>query len=140
MLCVPDTMLISCIVVTSREVPNFNISFLKLFIGDTITIARVSPAVIILRPPEKLVIEVRTTGEYQVHFWIRNENLFSESGFPVMFPQEFPNFFEIFVRDNTTDDDLGTYRVAPTLSFANTQTHPILPGTLGVDFAVIAPG
>ena len=96
--------------------------------------------VIILRPPEKLVIEVRTTGEYQVHFWNKNENLFSHSGFPVMFPQEFPNFFEIFVRDNTTDDDLGIYRVFLTLRTANTQTHTILPGPQGVDFAVIAPG
>ena len=62
------------------------------------------------------------------------------SAFPVMFPQEFPNFFEIFVRDNTTDNDLGIYRVQPTLSTANAQTHTILPGVEGVDFAVIAPG
>ena len=57
-----------------------------------------------------------------------------------MLPQEFPNFFEIFVRDNTTDDDLGIYRVSLTLSTANAQTHTILPGIDGVDFVVIAPG
>ena len=112
---------------------------LKLFTGDTITIERVSPAVIILRPPEKLVIEVRTSGEYQVHFWFKNKNLFSSSAFPVVLPDEFPNFFEIFVRDNTTDDDLGIYRVQPTLG-ANAQTHTIMPGPSGVDFTVIAPG
>ena len=112
---------------------------LKLFTGDTVIIERVSPAVIILRPPEKLVIEVRTSGEYEVHFWRRNENVFSTSGFQVMFPDEFPNFFEIFVRDNTTVDDLGIYRVLPTLTAANAQTHAVIPGT-GVDFAVIAPG
>ena len=96
--------------------------------------------VIILRPPEKLVIEVRTSGEYQVHFWTRDENLFTTAGFPVMLPQEFPNFAEIFVRDNTTNDDLGIYRVSPTLAAANSQTHTTLPGVQGVDFAVIAPG
>ena len=117
---------------------------LKPFAGNTIVIERVSPEVIILRPPEKLVIEVRTSGEYQVHFWSRNENIFSAqpgSSFQVMLPQEFPNFAEIFVRDNTTDDDLmTTYRVRLSLATANTQTHTLLPGPQGVDFAVIAPG
>ena len=97
--------------------------------------------VIILRPPEKLVIEVRISGEYEVHFWRRNENLFGTTGnFQVMLPDEFPNFFEIFVRDNTTDDDLGIYQVQPALTSANSQTHVVIPGTDGVDFAVIAPG
>ena len=96
-----------------------------------------SPEIIFLRLPEKLVIEVRTTGEYEIHSWIRDENLFTTAGFPVMLPQEFPNFAEIFVRDNTTDDDLGIYRVQPSLTTANAQTHM---GTQGVDFAVIEPG
>ena len=96
---------------------------LKLFTGDTVIIERVSPEVIILRPPEKLIIEVRTSGEYEVHFWRRNENLFSTAGFQVILPDEFPNFFEIFVRDNTTEDDLGIYRVQLTLTPANSQTH-----------------
>ena len=114
---------------------------LKPFTGDTVIIESVSPAVIILRPPEKLVIEVRTSGEYQVHFWIRNENLFGTSGnFQVMLPEEFPNFAEIFVRDNTTVDDLGIYSVRPTLANVNSQTHTILPDPDGVEFAVIAPG
>ena len=56
-----------------------------------------------------------------------------------MLPDEFPNFAEIFVRDNTTDDDLGIYRVRPILG-SNAQTHTVIPGTDGVDFAVIAPG
>ena len=114
---------------------------LKLFTGDTVIIERVSPAVIILRPPEKLVIEVRTSGEYEVHFWRRNHYLFGTSGnFQVMVPEEFPNFFEIFVRDNTTDDDMGIYGVRSTLTSANAQSHTLLPGPDGVDFAVIAPG
>ena len=86
---------------------------------------------------------MRTTGEYQVHFWIKDENLFNllGSNFQVMIPSELPNFAEIFVRDNTTAErDLGIYRVQPTLTTANTQTHTILPGPEGVDFAVIALG
>ena len=84
---------------------------------------------------------MRTTGEYQIHFWYKNENVFGiSSNFQVMFPDEFPNFAEIFVRDNTTNDDLGIYRVQPTLTMANAQTHTVMPGTDGVDFAVIAPG
>ena len=119
--------------------PHILLLCLKPFTGDTVIIERVSPEIIILRPPEKLVIEVRTSGEYEVHFWHKNENLFSLTGFPVVLPDEFPNFAEIFVRDNTTNDDLGIYRVQPSLG-ANAQTHTIMPGTSGVDFAVIAQG
>ena len=112
---------------------------LKPFTGDTVIVERVSPAVIILRPPEKLVIEVRTSGEYLLLNWRKNENQFGTSNFQVMVPDEFPKFFEILVRDNTTDDELGIYRVLPTLANANTGTHTIVPGS-GVEIAVIAPG
>ena len=112
----------------------------KPFTGDTVIIERVSPAVIVLRPPEKLVIEVRTSGEYEVHNWRKNENQFGTSNFQVMVPEEFPNFFEIFVHDNTTDDDLGIYGVSPRLANYNAQTHTILPRYDGIEIAVIAPG
>ena len=80
-----------------------------------------------------------TSGEYQVHFWNKDETQFGISGkFRVMFPNEFPNFFEIFVRDNTTDNDLGIYRVRPRLG--DNFQHTVLPGTSGINFAVIAPG
>ncbi len=54
-------------------------------------------------------------------------------------PQDFPNFAEIFVRDNTTADDLGVYIVNPQLKSGSSQTHTIVP-TGGVEFAVTAPG
>ena len=44
----------------------------------------------------------------------------------VMRPQEFPNFYEMFVRDNTTAEDEGVYIVAPQLKTGtdiNTFTH-----------------
>ena len=87
--------------------------------GETLTISRVSPEAIILRPPEKLVIEVETTGRYEVIFWSRNGNQFSEmiDQFFVRFPfvsstsSELANYFEIFVREPTTESDFGVYEV-----------------------------
>ena len=91
---------------------------------------------IILRPPEKLVIEVRVSGEYSVLFWYKGASgSFIPNG---MLPQQFPNFHEIFVRDNTTVDDEGLYIVIPQLKSGTSLTHTIIP-TGGVEFAVIAP-
>ncbi len=56
-----------------------------------------------------------------------------------MRPQEFPNYFETFVRDNTTAEDEGFFIVQPQLNPGTIQTHNIMP-TGGVDFGVIAPG
>ena len=105
--------------------------------GTTIRIERVSPELIILRPPEKLIIEVRVSGEYEVLFWRKGSiNTFIPGQ---MLPQEFPNYFETFVRDNTTAGDEGFYIVHPQYNPGTTQTHIITP-TVGVDFGVIAPG
>ena len=88
--------------------------------GDTLTISRVSPEAIILRPPEKLVIKVEATGRYESISWSRNGNLYSEmmtNPFFVRFPNVFPtsselvNYFEIFVREPTTESDFGVYEV-----------------------------
>ena len=107
-----------------------------MYTGNTILVERISPEVIILRPPEKLVIEVRVSGEYSVLFWVK-------SGFtPIpqaMRPQEFPNFYEMFVRDNTTAEDEGLYVVAPQFKTGTESTHALTPPG-GVDFAVIPPG
>ena len=74
---------------------------------------RVSPRIIVLDPPEKLVLETRASGGYQQFDWSKNGNVFTTAQgrqFTVTI-QEFPNFFEIFVRDNTTTNDLGVYEV-----------------------------
>ncbi len=106
-------------------------------VGPTIRIERVSPEVIILRPPEKLVIEVRVSGEYEVLFWYKGTSHTFIPG--QMRPQGFPNYFETFVRDNTTADDEGFYIVRPQFKPGTTQSHVLIP-TDGVDFGVIAPG
>ena len=87
-----------------------------LYTGDNV-LERISPRVIVLDPPEKLVIETRASGGYQLFDWLRNgneirtaESIQSSSPFIITL-QEFPNFFEIFVRDNTTANDLGVYDV-----------------------------
>ena len=74
---------------------------------------RISSQVIVLDPPEKLVIETRASGGYQQSEWSKNMNPFTTAQgqpFTVTF-QEFPNFFEIFVREPTTVNDLGVYEV-----------------------------
>ena len=74
---------------------------------------RISSQVIVLDPPEKLVIETRASGGYRQIDWTRNENPFTLTpGQPFTVTlQEFPNFFEIFVREPTTVNDLGVYEV-----------------------------
>ena len=93
--------------------------------GDNM-LERVSPRVIVLDPPEKLVIETRASGGYQWLEWSKNGFPFRAAGTPGTSPfivtiQEFPNFFENFVRDNTTADDLGVYEVEVVLSPGQTQ-------------------
>ncbi len=105
--------------------------------GNTIRIERVSPEVIILRPPEKLVIEMRVSGEYEVLFWFKGTTSTFIPG--QMRPQEFPNYFETFARDNTTADDEGFYIVQPQYKSGTSQTHDLIP-IGGIDFGVIAPG
>ena len=74
---------------------------------------RISPQVIVLDPPEKLVIETRASGAYRQIDWQRNGNPFTLARgqpFSVLL-QEFSNFFDVFFRDNTTVNDLGIYTV-----------------------------
>ena len=101
--------------------------------GSPLTLEAVSPSTIILSPPEKLVLEVRATGQYNFIVWTRNQNPAGSSGFPVINNDNFAHFSEIYAKDMTTMDDLGLYDVqlpgAPGISAADT-----------IEFAVIAPG
>ena len=65
-----------------------------------------SPPVVFLTPPEKLVLEVRTSGGYDFIFWTRvGDRSFSQNA-----TTELVNFHEIFVRQPTTTSEYGTYR------------------------------
>ena len=103
--------------------------------GEILTIEKLTPTIIILRPPGKLEMEVRTTGQYNFIDWRRNgESFTTNETFQPEIPQEFPNFFEIYVREPTTTDDLGVYEVK--LVPFQGQQAPLHV----VEFAVILPG
>ena len=102
--------------------------------GETLTLESVSPTAIVLRPPEKLVLEVRATGRYNFINWNRNGISFASGGaFQPQIPEEFPHFYEIYVHEPTTTDDLGVYEV----DLVPSQGQPA-PNE--VDIAVIPPG
>ena len=86
---------------------------------------------IFLRPPEKLVIELKATGRYLRIQWQKN-------GLSANIPQgpnEFPNHYEIYVVGETTEDDFGLYEVS-LFPFDITGQRAV-PGEL--DFVVIPP-
>ena len=90
-------------------------------------------SIIILRPPDKLVLEVRATGRYTLIEWRRNGvgfSVFPGSSFPVTL-QELPNIFEIFVREPTTRDDLGVFTA---------ELNPAVTVTDFIHFAVVGAG
>ena len=84
---------------------------------------RVSPQVIVLSPPEKLVIETRASGGYSQFDWERNGEPFGSNSFIVTL-QEVPNFFEIFVREPTNASDLGVYEVEAGVSEVDFTVTP----------------
>ena len=54
-------------------------------------------------------------------------------------PLELPNFYEMFTRDNTTEEDVGLYIVTPYLKTGTASLYTLVPSG-GVDFAVTPPG
>jgi len=90
------------------------------FTGVTNNLERISPQVIVLNPPEKLVIETKSSGGYQHYDWVRNGDPVATGSFAATLA-EFPNFFEIFVREPTTMDDLGVYEVHLQIAVGQTQ-------------------
>ena len=83
------------------------------------------------------MIEVRVSGDYEVMSW--NKSYHGQFIPGLMEPQELPNFYEIFVRDNTTDEDLGIYTVTTQLKSEKTDLYTLIPSGV-VDFAVVPPG
>ena len=105
---------------------NHNVVFLE-------NISLATPEVIFVRPPEKLVIEVKASGHYQRIAWERNSVPLASS-IPQN-PKEFSNYYEIFVLGETTEDDLGLYEVSIfAYDIFNQRREPS-----DIDFIVIAP-
>ncbi len=83
-----------------------------LFAGDMLRLSRITPQLIIIEPPEKLVIEVQSSGAYDVINWRRNgaSYTFNDPDFPIS-SDRFFYFSEAYVREPTSVDDLGLYEV-----------------------------
>ena len=83
------------------------------FVGDLVNTISDTPNVII-KPPEKLVLEAEAFGAYSAIEWLKNGLSASPSN-PNNFPGDpriFPNFFEFHVQDPTNENtDLGIYTV-----------------------------
>ena len=96
---------------------------------STLYLENISPTVIYLHPPEKLVIEVRCRGRYSGISWDRtgasiNKTLLS-------------NHDEIYALGSTTEADYGFYQVILTPSPPSFQI--IVPDNI-LEFLVTAPG
>ena len=100
-----------------------------LFITGSFTVPeRVSPIVVFIIPPEKLVLEVSASGGYSSIVWSRDGNALGTPAAPAVL-SEFTHFFEIFVREPTTTSDIGLYDI----SYSGA-------GAIGAGIIVTSPG
>ena len=95
---------------------------------NTIFPESISPEVIFLRPPEKLIIEIHVVGRYSRFVWHRNGTDVQQS---LLF-----NFNEIYVVEETTTADFGHYQFIPFSSPPTVQL--VRPPQL--NFIVTSPG
>ena len=83
-----------------------------------------------LTPPEKLVLEIETSGRFRFVQWLRNGN-------PAFLPGDAPNFVhfgEVFYANMTTMDDLGIFEAVVEPAPGSVQTgHRTI-------FSIISPG
>ena len=89
---------------------------------------------VILRPPEKLVLEVSYTGRYRISSWVRNEGVRGAAGSEFTpSPQSFVHFDEVYFVENTTMADIGRYEItlnpAGQATLERTVINVIAPGT-----------
>ena len=87
-------------------------------------------------PPEKLIIEVESSGAYFRHAWFKNDEELYPNENPLFgenHPERFSEFFQVFVQDSTTTSDHGIYRVdliddtIPTPEVLQTQEFTVTP-------------
>ena len=99
---------------------------------STVFLERISPGIIFLRPPEKLVIEVKSRGRVTFLQWARNGNMFTG-----VLGQDFTYHGEIYVQEETTQDDMGLYEVNALVDviYGGQRLQP-----LELDFVVTLPG
>lgn len=98
------------------------------------TIEAISPSLIIIHPPEKLVLEIKTAGRYSSIEWRKNGIVAGQSSFPVS-AQSFAQFGEVYVVENTATEDLGVYDV-----ILNPAPHSNQSTPAGIRFTVLPLG
>ena len=89
----------------------------------------ISPELIFIHPPEKLVIEVRSRGRYSGISWDRPSGSIDGA--------LLSNYDEVYALGKTTEADYGLYQVVLLPSPPTFQD--IVPTSI-LDFIVIAPG
>ena len=97
--------------------------------GETRTVEPITPTIILV-PPEKLALEVRTTGRYFFTQWTRNGNPL-DNQLP-----NYAHFGEIYFVENTGVQDLGAYEVTVVRAQNSDQTAV----NINVLLTVVSPG
>ena len=108
---------------------------LACYTGETLSVMAVSPSIIILRPPEKLVLEITPSGRYFFTSWDRNGRAFGSTGFRSTSSRGIVDFGDVYYSDSTTEDDLAEYEV-----FLNPAPSSGQVVSNRITFTVIAPG
>lgn len=92
----------------------------------------ISPEVVYLRPPEKLILEVKAKGRFQEICWSINGTLVTISQ---SHSTSFSNYREIYFVEETTEANFGLYEISPRV-FTPFQ----LIASSELDIIVIPPG
>lgn len=80
-----------------------------LCLDQSVVIDRLSPQIIFLTPPQKLVLEVRSSGRIGDYIrWQKGNQILGQPGSSASL-SDFSNFYEVLVREPTTTADYGEY-------------------------------
>ena len=108
--------------------------------GDAVQLTALTAEDIVVAPSEKLVIEVKSTGGYFRHAWFKNDEEIYPNGdttFMQTTPQDFSEFFQVYVKDPVETSDYGVYRVELIDSSRRTITSQVFRvtpyGELNID-------
>lgn len=81
-----------------------------MYTETTPTVKRLSPPVVFLTPPEKLVLEFSSYGNFEYLVWHRDRRALASDN--LAHNSEFTHFLEVYAREPTTNIDFGEYYAA----------------------------
>ena len=93
-----------------------------LIAGENLTMEALSPPLIILKPPEKLVLEIQTSGRFFALEWHKDGNYLGFS------TPSFTHFGEVYYVENTRAVHVGRYeaRLIPFKKSTQVPPSPII--------------